>query len=322
MAAIGTDTVTSLSRQWILPEITEQVYGNNIITFRLLASKKKMVQGGTQIEVPLMYARFGHGGSYQGYDLLTVAPVDTIKNAVFSWKQYYNTVAIDGRTLIQTDSPDAIANILTVQFQQARMEMAENLATGIWSDGATDTKGITGINAAVDDGTVAATYGGITRSSNTWWKSQIDSSTTTLTTTALNALQGSCIKGAKSTSLIVSRRDQYNRFWALGASQRQYNMQPGGADEILLSSGFTNLLFNNIPWVVDDHVPYGTSTNSKIYFLNEEYMFLAVSPRADFMLKDFQEPTNQDAMVSQLLWAGELVFTNVATQGVMSAITG
>lgn len=319
MAAIGTDTVTSIARQFVLPEIHDQIYASNPITFRLLAAKKKMIQGGTQIEIPLMYKRFGHGGSYRGFDLLPIAPVDTIKNAVFDWKQYGVTVAVDGRTLIQTDSPDSIANLITTQFAQARMELAEHLGDGIWSDGS-NTKDITGMEAAVDDGTIAATYGGITRSANTWWKSQVDSSTTTLTLDALNALQGSAIKGAKSTSLIVSGRDQYNRYWKLVQANQDFQVMAGGHDEQLASAGFTNILFNNIPWVVDSHVPLGTTTNTKIYMLNEEYMFLAVSPRADFRLEDFQTPPNQDAMVAKLLWAGELAFTNVATQAVMTAI--
>jgi len=319
MAAIGTDTVTSIARQFVLPEIHDQIYASNPITFRLLAAKKKMIQGGTQIEVPLMYKRFGHGGSYRGYDLLTVAPVDTIKNAVFDWKQYGVTVAVDGLTLIKTDSPDAIANLITTQFAQARMELAEHLGDGIWSDGS-NSKDITGMEAAVDDGTVAATYGGITRSSNTWWKSQVDSSTTTLALDKLNALQGSAIKGAKSTSLIVSGRDQYNRYWKLVQANQDFQVMAGGHDEQLASAGFTNILFNNIPWVVDSHVPLGDGANTKIYMLNEEYMFLAVSPRADFRLEDFQTPPNQDAMVAKLLWAGELAFTNVATQAVMTAI--
>lgn len=319
MAAIGQDTVTAISRQFVLPEIHDQVYASNPVTFRLLAGNKKMIQGGTQIEIPLMYKRFGHGGFYRGYDRLTVAPVDTIKSAVFDWKQAGLTVAVDGRTLIQTDTPEAIANLITTQFAQARMEMAEILADGIWSDGS-NAKSITGIEAAVDDGTIAATYGGITRSSNTWWKSQVDSSTTTLTLDALNALQGSAIKGAKATSLIVSGRDQYNRYWKLVQADQQFQVMAGGHDEQLASAGFTNILFNNIPWVVDSHVPTGTSTNTKIYLLNEEYMFLAVSPRADFRLEDFQTPIDQDAMVAKLLWAGELAFTNVATQAVMTAI--
>ena len=319
MAAIGTDTVTSIARQFVLPEIHDQIYASNPITFRLLAAKKKMIQGGTQIEVPLMYKRFGHGGSYRGYDLLTVAPVDTIKNAVFDWKQYGVTVAVDGLTLLKTDSPDAIANLITTQFAQARMELAEHLGDGIWSDGS-NAKDITGMEAAIDDGTIAATYGGITRSSNTWWKSQVDSSTTTLALDKLNALQGSAIKGAKSTSLIVSGRDQYNRYWKLVQANQDFQVMAGGHDEQLASAGFTNILFNNIPWVVDSHVPLGDGSNTKIYMLNEEYMFLAVSPRADFRLEDFQTPPNQDAMVAKLLWAGELAFTNVATQAVMTAI--
>jgi len=49
--------------------------------------------------------------------------------------------------------------------------------------------------------------------------------------------------------------------------------------------------------------------------LNENFLHWIVSPRADFYLKPFQEPHNQDAMVASLLWAGNLVCSNPDQQG-------
>lgn len=311
--AIGTNTVTSLVRHYIMPEIVDNVYGDNPLTFRLLRANKKLVQGGTQIEVPLMYKRTGVGGSYRGFDVFTVSPADTIKNAVHSWKQYVVPVAIDGLTLIQVDSPEAVANHVQVQMAQAEMEMAELIATGIWSNGTDDPKGITGLQAAVDDGTVAASYGGITRSSSAWWKSACDFTTGTMTLAFLNSLFMSAQVGGKAPTIIVSRDDQYARYWGLVQAKQNFYVQAGGHDEQLASAGFTNLLFNNVPWVTDSHVPDGTgSSNSELYMLNEEYIDLCVSPRADFRLDDFQKPHNQDAMVSNLYWAGELGIKNCA----------
>lgn len=319
---IGTGVVTSIARRFILPEITDNIYNSNPIFFRINAANKKIVRGGTQIEAPLMYARFASGGPYSGFDLLNVIPSDTIKNAAFDWKQHYVNITVDGLTLIKTDSPEAIANFIELYFAQGEMEMAENLATGLWSDGVTNTKDVDGLKGGVDDGTVLGTYGGLSRTTNTWWKSQRDASTSTLTLAALNSMFGSCGNGGRHPTIIASRQGQYNRFWALNVVNQQFNTVPGGSDEQLAQAGFTNQLFNGVPWVVDSHVFDGPNTsNSAIVMLNEDYIYWAVSPRADFYLEDFQTPVNQDAMVAKMLWAGNLVLTNVARQGVMTNIS-
>jgi hypothetical protein len=320
---VGTNTLNSITRRYIMPMIVDNIYNSNPIFYRLYKANKKIVQGGTQIEVPLMYKRFTTGGSYSGYAQLDTAPQDTVKNGAWDWKQKYVTVAVDGLTLIKNDSPDAIANYLRFYFAQAELEMCENLATGLWSDGSvSDSEEIDGLEAAVDDGGVATSYAGLTRSSNTYLNAQDDSTTATLTPTALQSLFGNVTEGGRHPTLIVSRQEQYNRYWALNQLNQDFPVQPSGHDEQLASAGFTNLLFNGVPWVVDSHVFDGANaSNSAVVMLNEDYIHLAVSPRADFYQTPFQEPVNQDAMVSKLLWAGNLIVVNTQRQGKLSALT-
>lgn len=318
---IGADTVTALSRRYIMPMIVDNVYNSNPIFFRLYKANKRIIQGGTQIEVPLMYRRFTSGGPYQGYEILDTTPQDTVKNGAWDWKQHYVTVAVDGLTLIKTDSPEAVANYLRFYFAQAEMEMSENLANGIWSDG-TNVKEIDGLEAAVDDGGVATTYAGLTRSTNTYLNAQDDSTTATLTATALQSLFGNVAEGGRHPTVIASRQEQYNRYWAINQLNQEFPTQPSGHDEQLASAGFTNQLFNGVPWVVDSHVFDGpNANNSAIVMLNEDYIYMAVSPRADFYLTPFQEPVNQDAMVAKMLWAGNLVVPNTQRQGKMSNVS-
>lgn len=66
----------------------------------------------------------------------------------------------------------------------------------------------------------------------------------------------------------------------------------------------------------------GPGSGQHIYFLNEDFIHFAVSPRADFYLEDFQTPIQQDAMVAKMFWAGNLVINNCQLQGKMSALTG
>ena len=323
--AIGVDTVTSIARRYIMPTITDQVYPANVILWRIMRANKKMVQGGTQIDVPSMFRRFSAGGPYRGFDPLDTTPSDTIRNAQFDWKQHYVPWSLSGLTLIQTDSPDAIANFLQLQAQQAFMEMGENLATSLFNDG-TNVKDIDSLRSAVGNASVGnATYGGITRSANPWWNSFVDASTSTLTLASIHGLIMSASRGGQHPTILLGRQEQYNRLWTLGTTTTGYTIQqsrlPGGHDEMLLSAGFTNILVDNIPFVVDPHVDNGpNANNSRIYALNENVINLVVSPRADFYLEDFQKPVNQDAMVAMILWAGNLVNMAPNLCGVMTAV--
>lgn len=313
---IGTNVVNSIARRYIVPEITDNIYASNPLFFRLNQAHKISVRGGYQIEAPLLYSRFTAGGAYSGLDLLDVSPADTIRNAAWDWKQYYVPVTVDGLTLIKTDSPEAIADFIKQYFAQAEMELSEFLGDGVWSNGVTNVKKIDGIQGAVDDGTVLTTYGGLSRSTYTWWRSSVDTSTTQLTLTALQTQFGNQTYGGRHPTLIVTTQANYNRYWVLNQANVSLNIQPTAVDEQLANAGFTNVLFNGVPFLVDSHAP----ANS-VYLLNEDFINLAVSPRGDFYMEDFQTAINQDAMVAKLFWAGNLFFTNCKTQGKFTAIT-
>lgn len=322
---IGTNTVTAIARRFIVPQITDQIYNSNIFLWRLIAGGKRLQQGGTQIEAPHMYARFNNGGTYTGLDVFNTTPSDTTKSTAWDWKYYYVTWAIDGPTLVKVDSPESIANLLTMQSQQARMEMAENLAVGLFGDGTTDPLSIDGLAGLVGTGSSIGNqnYGGLDRTANTWWNSSVTgiSATQTMSLTSLNSAFGSAQRGGNHPTLILSGQDQFNRYWALNAAGSnpsvQYVRQPQGHDTLQASAGFTNLLFNNTPWIVDSHVTAGVvdANNTRVYMLNENFFQFIVSPRADFYLRPFMEPVNQDAMVAALLFAGNFVCLNPDQQG-------
>lgn len=318
MAAVGQDQLTSLARHYILPQVTDNAYlKNNALLYRLIRSGKRMVQGGTQIEVPMMYRRFQGGGTYRGYDILNTQPQDTIKNGYVEWKQHYASFAVDGLTLIRADSPLAIANHLNIQGQQMFMEIGENLAAGIFSNGTTDPKDIDGLRAIIEDGN---TYAGINRSTDTWFQATMDSATTTLTLAAMRGLFGNATVGGTHPTIWFGNGTNYNRLYALMTSTTgygvQYNREPGGHDEVLAQAGFTNLMFENVPFVRDDN-----AASTDIYCPNENFLSLVVSPRADFYLMDFQKPHNQDAYISTLVWAGNMICMNAKTQARFDALT-
>lgn len=315
---IGTNQLNSLSRRHIIPQIVDNIYGGNLMFFRLNAMNKKRLQGGTQIEVPLNYSRFTAGGFYQGFDLLDVSPQDTVKNGAWDWKQAYVPVSIDDLTLLKADSPIAVVNFLTFYFENAQTELAAILGAAVWNDGAvTNTKAIDGLQGAIDDGGVATTYGGILRSSNTWWNCQDDSTTATLTATSMRSSVSAASTGGRTTTVIVGTAANYNRYWKICQdNQVFFTDTAGGRDEQLASAGFRNLLFDSIPFCVDVNVPA-----NHIFYINEDYLYLYVNENRDFAMKEFREPINQDAMTALIKWAGNIIVTNCARQAKQSVLT-
>lgn len=325
---VGTNVLNSVSRRRILPDIVDNFYRSNVLTYRLLASNKKVLKGGTQIEQPLLFSRFDTATWYTGFDVLDTTPQDVVKNAAYDWRNVAVTVTVDGPTLRKNSSPESIASLLTTYFEAARMELEDQLGIGIFSDAVTDSKLIDGIQGAIDNGTVAATYAGLNNrtTTNSFWQPRaggLDTTTTTLTLAAMQTVFGSVTDGARHPTLLVGTQGNYNRYWNVLQVQQRFPSQPMGSDEQLAKAGFTNLLFNNVPFAVDSHANTSRAgtTGDSLYFLNEDFITLAVHPDADMTMEDFIKPVNQDAMVAKLLWMGQLVFSNLQLQGALTAIT-
>lgn len=321
--AIGTDTVTAIARRHIMPSIVDAIYGSNPLFYRLVKGNKKMIQGGTHIEQPVNYKKSGLGGAYSGYEQLSTAASDDIRNAAWDWKQYAMPVAVDGLTMLKVDSPESIVNHIKMKYELAKVEFCDMLGADLYASSGTgsDAKKLDGLTIAVDD---SGTYGDISHS-NTYWASKVTSTQalTSLTIAQLQTKFGDLTIGREHPTIILSKQEVYNWYWAqvYGTAGANYDLQipAAGSDELLGQAGFTNLLFNNVPWVVDSQVD--GATNGKVYFLNENWFNLIVHPRADMAIEEFQTPVNQDAMVSQILWAGNLICTNPRLQGCFDALT-
>lgn len=321
---IGTNIVNSLSRRYIVPQVVDNVYNSNALTYRLLRRKKKIVAGGTQIEQPIAWSHFAAGGYYSGFDLLDVTPSDTVKNAAFDWKQMWVPVSIDGATIVRANSDEAVVSLLGQYFSQAQSEGEDLLGTGVFGNSVTNAKSVDGLPVAIDNGAVAATYGGLARSANTFWNSQVSSAVAPLTFAQMQTIFGNCTQGGQRPTIIVTTQPVYNIVWALstgvnstsGVPGQAFPAQAGGEDVQLAQAGFSNILFNGVPLLVDSHCGAGN-----MYFVNEFYFQLYVQPQRDFYLRDFDAPVNQDAWTSLLLWMGNLCCSNVLRQGLLKGVT-
>ena len=212
-----------------------------------------------------------------------------------------------------------MANYVIEQCELAKMDMRDKIAYGIWSDG-TNFKAIDGIYEIVDNGTISANYAGLSRTSYPFLKAQLDTTTTTLSLSAMNSLWDLCTKGARAPTITVSTRANLTRFENLLQAQVQYTQPTAVVDQSFASGGFSGGWYRNQPWIVDEHIST-TGTEGVLFFLNESYFELIINQNGDFEVGDFQQPTNQFVITSLVYFAGNLICTNPQVQGKFTALT-
>jgi hypothetical protein len=315
----GVDTITSISRRILREEATDVYYLGSPFTWRLWKKNKVVRRGGLHIESRFIYQPWATGGAFYGPEVLNVEPSDTEISGAWDWKEYYTNVTIDQRSLIRADSEYAVANYVVEQCENAKMDLRDKLAAGVWSDGS-NYKNFDGVYEVIDNGTISPTYGGLSRSSYPFLNAQVDSTTTTLGISAMNSLWDLSTKGARAPKLTCSTRANLTRFENLLQSQVQYTQPTAVVDQTFASGGFSGGWYRNQPWLVDEHIA-PTGTEGLLFFINDDYWELVINQNGDFVVHPFQQPTNQFVITSLVYVAGNIICTNPQVQSKFAALT-
>lgn len=225
--------------------------------------------------------------------------------AEYTWKQIYANISITRLDENKNAGDTQILDFVKSKTQIAEKTLADKLGDGLYSD-STDPKSIVGLRTIVG---TANTVGGISQSSFSFWQSTVDSSTTTLTLSALQSMFTTLSINQETPTLVVATRANYNRYYALLQPQQRF------MDSETAKGGFTSLMFNGVPYVVGSKVP-----TSHIFMLNENYLMLGVHKDEDFRFEPFQKPVNQNVKVAKIYWMGMMGSSNNRMLGKFSAV--
>lgn len=300
--------------------LVDNIHNSNAIFYALKeAGAIKMEDGGERIVQPVMYAVNSTAGSYSGYDELDVTPQDGIDAAEFNWKQYSASISISGEEQRKNKGrKEKIIDILQARTDQAELSLTQELVSGIFSDGTgNSSKDLTGFKAMILD---SGTYGGIASGTHTWWKSTVDSDSEALTIGDMRKSFNSASLGGKdSPDLIVMSQTLYEKYESFLTNTGTYTQAfstPTDKRKKMGDAGFQNLEFKGVPVVWDDAI-----TATYVYYLNTRHMKLVVHEDSNFETTDFVKPENQDALVAQILFMGNLTCDRRKSFSVESAKT-
>lgn len=299
--------VTAVTRKYFVPKMIDNIFNGNPLLNR--AKSKgwlKLIDGGSSITMPLEYAVNGAADWYSGADVLTIADTDTFTGAELNWKQLFCPIVVTRKDELKNKGTSQVIDFVKGKVKNAEKTMNYKLSTGLYSAG-TDADSIVGLRSWIN---TDETVGGISQSTNSWWQGQEDGTTTTLTIPSMNAKFQTCSEGNDSPTVIIGTKAVYGYYYNLLQPQQRF------VDSESAGAGFTSLMFNGIPVLVDSNAPA-----YHMFFLNENYLNLFVHKEENMRTTDFEEPINQNVRISKIFWMGEFGISNNARQGSYTALT-
>ena len=312
--------------------LADNLTNNNALLRRLKErGNVEPFSGGNVILQEIMYndPATNNANSYSGYEILNVSPDSPISAAQFAITQYADAVTMSGLEMLQNSGKEAIIDLMDGRMKVSEARLLNRIGGDIYLDGTGNGgKNITGLAAAVPDDPTTGTYGGISRSTWTFWQSQKYSGVTdggaavaaSNIVQYMTALALKQVRGNDKPDLYVADNNYYGFYVnALQAIQRVTSDTGSG----MAGAGFASLKFYGGGIAADVVLDGGigaAATANHMWSLNTKYIHFRPHKDRNFVpIGGERQAINQDAVVKLYGWAGNLTTSGSEFQGVLIA---
>ena len=282
----------------------------------------KVVDGGERIRIPVMTGKNNTFKWYSDYEILDVTPQAGLTTAFFNWKQGAVSVSISGNELRQNSGTAKIADLMKEKIRNANNSLADNVATGIFSDGTgSSSKQLTGLAALVDQTPATDTFAQINPVTNTSWRNKANASVGAAAVNLipdLRSIMNQCSQGREGAAgkpdFVVTTRTIHESAEALVTPRVRYQPNPSGGADL----GVDTVMCKGAKLIWDDYCTSGTA-----YVLSSPHIMLFIHSAANFAMSEegFQKPIDQDALKTQVLVQLNMATNNRRKHGVLGGIT-
>ncbi len=306
--AIGAE-LSAITRRAFIPSLIVQVYNASPNMAALIANANTATGGINSVTAPVQGNAMTTPAWSDYSGTFNQPAVQTgIQDAEFSLKLLITPIPYLGMEgLVQADH--AVINRLYAVMNDAGNSTTDTLSTALFTN-VSNTQQMTGFPAAIDDGTNLVTYGGISRTTYSWWQSLVYANSP-----AVNPTRASVMQWITGTVKKCGELPTYGTMgpgtWQLLANdyvgQESYVIQPGRSftdDNSGPRSAFRALEVAGVPIYLD---PY--QTEGELLLINSNYINLYIHEMASFAFTGFEStlPNFQLGYVGAVVTVLELV---------------
>ena len=319
---VSWDTIRSLTHPKVAQKISDNVTRQIPLIYLLnKIGHKEYENGGYNYSFPVL-KEFPNVQGYTGNTTLDSLEADPVTSAIFERKQLTVPIVLTGTKMLQNSGNDStsIVNYIAAMIEIAEEAMKDAMAgstKGIQSAlGESDFTGLTGLGNILPTTTTTGTCGGLDRSVYTFWRQQSQSITTGWSTTnngitAVRNLFVNTFRGDEAPSVFVLTTAGFVNFDTTLTGTLTYNTPT--PKTAFGDIGFEHMYYHGAVVLPDYYMAANTG-----YMLNLKYLKLLVHRERDMAIRDFISPENQDGLLGRIYWAGNLVCSNLARQGLLT----
>jgi len=223
---------------------------------------------------------FGSGGGQLTLCALTTAST-TVNVASTKYIKTGMIIDIKDSSGADTYGSLTVASITSsTAFVVSTTSVTSAITDGVYREDSIDLE-MMGLKGAIDDGDNVSTFQGITRSSNLWWKSNVQESSSAGNNYAISekrmqeAMDKAETEGDGSPSLLITTHAVRRNYVDILVGDKRF------VNTIDLKGGFKALDFNGIPLVVDKDALANT-----MFFVDESTLKIYRASDFDWMDKD------------------------------------
>ena len=275
--------------------------------------------GGKEIQVDLM-----NGGNtaqyFSGYDVLNTDAVDGITAAFYPFRYAAVPITINYTEEMENRKSDSAMKLLAAKTEQSMLSLRDQINSSLYS--AQTGKAPLGFQDIIADapGTSPTTLGGITVSSNTWWKNKSNNATADTSFVTINNTHfyEGMLRMSTTWNDVSEGNEQPTNIFTTNAIYADF-------EEIFEGTGYQRLSSKDAPGV-DGRLPsfrgipvqYDRDCGTgRMYFLNTKYLKMHMQAGMNFAKTPFKEPSNQMAKVGFIVIGLNLSVNNRRRQGVI-----
>lgn len=315
--------LTAITRRAFVPKMVVQIYKASPTLNMAMRNAQRARGGMSQVTVPVQgssYVSF----AWTGYDGAFAQPSVQTAAQTAQWNLSVGTVPIPllgMESLIQ--STEAVIPLVRARMADASTVARQAIAAALFGSAGSNPLAINGLLDAYDDGTGTATYGGLSRTSNAFWKSTVYSSSLTPSRSTMIAriMQLTKLAGGEAPDVVIMSMGDWTTLLQDFMQAETFFTTPNSkyGNDDAVNAGFRCLMLGNTPILADPFCPNGTA-----YLINTKYLALYLSEDANFAFSGFQSliPNNQIASVGVVISAMALACTKPVSGMRLSNVAG
>lgn len=321
MALTTTEKLTeafSLALEYRSPGYQDLVSNANAILFVMKNRGGFRTYSGPTIRIRQLYNETGSYTRYTAAQFLAPTPTELFNDAEFTPKLGAVSIMLTGQEILQNAGSNQLEDVFEMHMEAAETELQDRFVEDIHSAGTSDNQ-IGGLQLAIPTTTTTGTYGGISRVSNSQWRTTTyNANSITVAGTAITAVTSTTVRplynhavfarsrGSRGPDLLCASTQHYQAYDASLVSIQRINDENG-----LGKGGFSAMKYYGAGRSIDvvleggvgsampDDATYGIDMKALKFFYNAQRNFERFGGK--------QMPINQDAIVQHVGFMGELV---------------